>query len=491
MAVASGGRVMSVLVSGVLACGGLAAAQSPPKLRALIFSGRNNHDWRSTTPFLKQALTDSGRFDVRVTGEPAGATAATLASYDVLVLDYCGPRWGEATETAVEDFLRSGKGMVVVHAASYPFGDAEILGDSMTRTGRYEPPWMEYRKMVGAWWSRKEPPITGHGQRHTFEVRFTRPDHPIAAGLGAGFPATDELYHNFRMMPDVEILATAFDDNKYGGTGKDEPVLWTVRYGKGRVFHTALGHNVAAMQAPGFIATLARGTEWAATGAVTLPARAEPARPKTRLLVVTGGHGYETSFYTLFEGYPDLAWDHAMTSRTAFRKDFRERYDVLLLYNLEQGPGEAERGNLRSFVESGKGVVILHHAIASYGDWPWWYKEVAGGKYALKNDKEMAPSTFKHGLEVPVQQVMRHPIVNPIGPMYIRDELYKGVWISRDVKTLLATGHPDADGPLAWISPYERARVVTILLGHDRAAHTHAAFRALVKNAIDWCAGRK
>ena len=227
-------------------------AAQPAKLRALIYSGRNNHDWRTTTPFLKKILLDTGRFDVRVNEEPAGNSDATLAPYDVLVLDYCGARWGEAAEKAVERFVASGKGLVVFHAASYPFGNAPILGDNMTNTGKFEPPWMEYRKMAGAFWSKDEKPITGHGQRHSFKVKWTRPDHPVARGLEESFWATDELYHSFRMMPRVEVLATAFDDAKFDGTGKDEPILWTVRYGKGRVFQHALGHNVAALQETGF-----------------------------------------------------------------------------------------------------------------------------------------------------------------------------------------------------------------------------------------------
>jgi len=82
------------------------------KLRVLLLSGRNNHDWRTTTPFLRQLLVDTGRFDVRVVEEPAGLTAQTLAVYDLVVSDYCGPRWGAATEQALVDFVRAGKGLV-------------------------------------------------------------------------------------------------------------------------------------------------------------------------------------------------------------------------------------------------------------------------------------------------------------------------------------------------------------------------------------------
>jgi uncharacterized protein len=239
-------------------------------VRVLIFSGQNNHDWRSTTPFLKQILLTTGRFDVRVIEEPMGVSSATLASYDVLVLDYMGPRWGAGTERAVVDFVRSGKGLVAVHGASYAFTGLEILGDGHTRTGRFEPPWPEYLEMVGGYWA-KEEPATGHGRLHSFKVRFSDPSHPIAQGLGDSFIATDELYHHLRLRPEARILARAFSDPETGGTGKEEPILWTVHHGKGRVFYTALGHDVAAMQEPGFVTTFARGAEWAATGKVTLP----------------------------------------------------------------------------------------------------------------------------------------------------------------------------------------------------------------------------
>ena len=71
------------------------------------------------------------------------------------------------------------------------------------------------------------------------------------------------------------MLATAWSDPKTNGTGKHEPLLFAISFGKGRVFHTALGHNngqdLTSQKCVGFITTLLRGTEWAATGKVTLP----------------------------------------------------------------------------------------------------------------------------------------------------------------------------------------------------------------------------
>lgn len=461
-------------------CLPLAAQQKP--IRALIFSGHNNHEWRETTPLLRKQLQDSGRFEVRVNETPAGSTAATLSGFDLLVLDYCGPRWGEPTEKAVEEFVRLGKGIVVFHAASYPFGIREVLGEHMTRTGKYEPPWKEYWKIVGAHWT--ENPRTGHGRRRTFTVKYVDRAHPIAQGLPGTFVACDELYRNFAFEPGIHVLATAFDDPAEGGTGKDEPILWTNRYGSGRVFHTALGHDTAAMIEPGFVESFVRGAEWAATGAVRGPVK-PAARP--RVLVVTGGHPYETSFYSLFDGFD---WRHAVSAAEAFKKDIRADYDVVALYDFTQQIPEAARGNLAAFVKSGKGVVVLHHAIADYGSWEWWYRDVVGGKYVLKPESGLPASTYKHDQELVVRPAAKHPILSGITEFHIHDETYKGMWVSPKVKVLLTTSHPLADKAVAWVSPYAGSRVAYIQLGHDHAAHEHPMYRRLIKNALRWAAAK-
>jgi type 1 glutamine amidotransferase len=227
--------------------------------RALILSGRNNHDWRTTTPYLRKLLLDTGRFDVRVNEEPVGMGRETLAAYHVVVLDYNGPRWGNTAEKALEEFVNQGGGLVAVHAASWAFSGLPVLGDNHVRTDIVEPAWPEYRRMIGGVWSLDDP-ATGHAPRHEFTVKIVDRAHPSTSGLPESFKIDDELYHNMRMQPDVHILATAFD----ASTGKDEPIIWTVAYGKGRVFHTTLGHDVRAMSTPGFVETFTRGAEWAA-----------------------------------------------------------------------------------------------------------------------------------------------------------------------------------------------------------------------------------
>ena len=267
-------------------------------IRALILTGQNNHDWRATTPLLRTLLLNTGRFEVRVNEEPTGMTSATLAPYDVVILNYNGPRLGRVAEEALENFVRSGKGLVGVHGANWAFSGLVVLAENSRPTDILESPWAEFKQMIGGVWSDK-PPASGHAPRHKFQVKFVDQKDPITAGLASEFEADDELYHNIHMASNVHILATAYDDPRntpesaaatvsetvrqsaasspargkmprldMNPTGKDEPVLWTVQYGKGRTFYTALGHDVKAMEMPGFATTFVRGVEWAGSGTV-------------------------------------------------------------------------------------------------------------------------------------------------------------------------------------------------------------------------------
>jgi len=252
----------------------LAQATSTPqksadqKIRVLVLTGNSDwsHPWQGTAPFLQGLLTNTGRFDVKLEEEVRGITADTLANYDVLVDYYYGPRWGSTTEKAVEDFISSGKGMVAIHGVLYGpfFGQA---GGTPTEPRRLEgEPWQAFIDMVGMTWDINN---IGHAKRHVFAVQWTDHESPINQGLPPTFVANDELYHKIDLKPTAHVLATAFDDpNNPGGTGKTEPAVWTVAYGKGRVMVTVLGHDLLAMTQPGFMDLLARGTEWAATGSV-------------------------------------------------------------------------------------------------------------------------------------------------------------------------------------------------------------------------------
>jgi type 1 glutamine amidotransferase len=245
------------------------------------------------------------------------------------------------------------------------------------------------------------------------------------------------------------------------------------------------------MSEVGFMTTFARGCEWAATGEVTLPATFSIFARKSdvpRVLVVTGGHDYDAEFYSLFDGRW-LTWAHATSNEEAFKNDLRDKYDVLLLYDLSRELSDKGKSNLRNFVESGKGILAVHHAIADYNSWDWWWKDVIGGRYILEGGSEPS-STYQHDVEMFIRPVDQHPITRGLGAMHFFDETYKKMWISQEVKIILETDEPTSDGPLAWISPYERSRVVYIQLGHDRHAFLHPGYRQLIRQAVEWSAGK-
>jgi hypothetical protein len=202
--------------------------------------------------------------------------------------------------------------------------------------------------------------------------------------------------------------------------------------------------------------------------------------------VVTGGHDHSPSFYSLFDS--PLFRVRVNPHPAAFARDLRNSCDVLVLYDLIQELSKEKKQNLRAFVEAGKGLVLLHHAIADFNSWEWWWREVMGGRYLLEADGAQPASTFLHDVDIEAKPAMEHPVTRGVPPMLIHDETYKGMWISPKVRVLLRTDHPTSDGPLAWISPYEQSRVVYIQLGHGSEAHRHPAYRQLVQNAVAWAA---
>ncbi len=251
--------------------GAAACAAGEDRLKALILTGQTDpaHDWRVTTPLLKEILESTGRFEVRVADRVSGLTAEDLAPYDVLVLHYNGPRWAPETESAVEQFVRSGKGMISLHGVTYGALYGMVFDGRWKLSPEGDQGWTAYPRLIGATWEAEK---IGHSARHVFTVKWTDRQHPVAQGLEESFTADDELYHRLTLLPDTRILATAYSDPEKRGTGKDEPIIWWAPFGQGRVLHITLGHDPTAMRQPGFAAAFARGSEWVATGRLT-PAR--------------------------------------------------------------------------------------------------------------------------------------------------------------------------------------------------------------------------
>ena len=218
---------------------------------------------------------------------------------------------------------------------------------------------------------------------------------------------------------------------------------------------------------------------------------APKAKDAVRVLLVTGGHDHDVSFYSVLDAQDDLhvrvdSHPNAFLGTVAPGRDA----DVVVLYDMPAAMAPGQEAHLRAFVEAGGGVVSLHHAIAGRTSWRWWWEEVIGGRYLGAPEGDRPASTYKHDVELTVRVAAEHPVTAGLTDFRILDETYKGMWISPKVTVLLTTDEATSDGPVAWVSPFPTARVVTIQLGHGREAHLHPSYRRLVRNAVLWAARR-
>ena len=280
-------RIFNVLIVLTVICISVYAQSNEP-VKTLIVTGQNNHIWTTSNVAIKQILENSGLFKVDVAISPAkdedmSSFKPDFSAYKLVVLDYNGDRWPEATDKAFMDYVNNGGGVVIYHAADNAFRQ-----------------WLEFNKILGfgGWEGRNETdgpyiyvkegelfydkstgPGGSHGKQHEYTVNCFNPNHPITKGLPAKWRhAQDELYDRMRGPGIVkDALYWAYSDPSTGGSDRNELTMFTVDYGKARIFHTTLGHagnsleDNIAMQCTGFQVTLLRGAEWAATGKVTQP----------------------------------------------------------------------------------------------------------------------------------------------------------------------------------------------------------------------------
>jgi catechol 2,3-dioxygenase-like lactoylglutathione lyase family enzyme/type 1 glutamine amidotransferase len=274
-------RLACVLISAIVFSSIASTANSP--IQVLLLDGQSGgpyHNWKLTTPILKKELEDTGLFKVTVLTAPPSDGDFTsfhpeVDKYQVIVSNLDSPSWPENLRGQLEQYIRNGGGLVTVHAADNAFPDWPAYNEMIGIGG-----WRGRTEKAGPMWYFKEgklisdpsPGSAGsHGMRRPFQVTAREPEHPILKGLPpVWMHAPDELYATLRGPgKNMTILATAHSEPQNAGTGHDEPILMALNYGKGRVFHTVLGHDATALGCVGFISTFQRGTEWAATGNVT------------------------------------------------------------------------------------------------------------------------------------------------------------------------------------------------------------------------------
>jgi hypothetical protein len=253
--------------------------------RVMILDGESGgpyHDWRRVTQALQLMLEETKLFTVTVvTAPPAGGDFAAFrpdfGAHAAIVLNYDAPdgRWPDELKTSFERYVAGGGGVVAVHATDNAFPGWTAWTEMMGVGG-----WRGRTEQSGPFWYYQDGKIVSdaspgragsHGRRVPFQVDVREPNHPIMQGLPrVWMHQGDELYARLRGPGrNMTVLATAYSDPANAGSGRHEPQVMVLDYGKGRVFHTAMGHDVAALSSVDFVVTFQRGTEWAATGKVT------------------------------------------------------------------------------------------------------------------------------------------------------------------------------------------------------------------------------
>jgi type 1 glutamine amidotransferase len=246
--------------------------------RAILIDGPalDGSDWRRQTAALKSILESNGLFQVEIV-TASGEFEAAFEKYKLVILNYGADRWPMNTLASLEKYLTSGGGMVALPGADSAFpGWPEfnvMLGVTAgsNRDQRAGPFW--FYKDGNVAYDTTAPGVAGRAipPDKPFLVTIRNTEHPVTKGLPLEWMhVADELEGNLRGPgKGMTLLATAFSDATKGGTGRHEPQIVAIFYGKGRIFHSILGRTPEALECAGLQTMLQRGAEWAATGKVT------------------------------------------------------------------------------------------------------------------------------------------------------------------------------------------------------------------------------
>jgi type 1 glutamine amidotransferase len=213
-----------------------------------------------------------------------------------------------------------------------------------------------------------------------------------------------------------------------------------------------------------------------------------------RVLVVTGGHGYnKTTFIEMLSALgPEITFEIAELPKAydMFLPENRDKYDVVMLYHMYQNITNEQKKSFSSCIAGGKPLVVLHHSICAYDDWEEYFR-IAGGKYFHKattfEGKDYSPSSYKHDLKFMVHVVnKKHPVTKGITDFEIFDETYDDFYVAPGVTPLLTTNEPSSTPVIGWVHQYGKARVATLQSGHDTPTFQLETYRKLLKQSIKW-----
>jgi type 1 glutamine amidotransferase len=216
---------------------------------------------------------------------------------------------------------------------------------------------------------------------------------------------------------------------------------------------------------------------------------------KVRVLLITGGHDFEKEpFFKLFKENPEITFqavEHP-DAQKMFSAQAATSYDVIVMYDFNQKISDEDKGNFVARLKDGKGLVVLHHAIATYPDWAEYWK-ILGARYYLQKTNvdgvEKARSAYKHGMHFTIRVAdPEHPVTRGVKDYEIHDETYKWFDVAKECHPLLTTQEPESNPVIAWAKTYEKARVVYMQSGHDHFAYENPNFQQVLRQAIRWTA---
>ena len=454
------------------------------------------HKWQETAPVLAELLRKDPRLKVDVVETPAFLASPRLSDYDAVVLHFMNwesPDPGEQARQNLVHFVSEGGGMVLVHFACGAFQG-----------------WSEFEKLAGRVY---DPKLRGHDPHGSFQVVPTAVDHPITRGMQP-FETVDELYTCLAGNTPIEIVAQA----KSKVDGKDYPIGFVLNYGKGRVFHSVLGHDVKAFAAPGVGELFRRATAWSAglTPVRNVPVRASvetqhlaspggvTASKKIAFLAGKSSHGEDIHGWEKDAEFVKQCLLHA-TNIGPVQIDIYtggwpsdpaalDDVDAIIFFadgrDLHPLKEPARAARIRELAKRGKGLAFLHYSIDPPEGLQEDMRRWMGGCYQVG----LSQNPVNVVKVSPVEN--GHPISRGCRSYIAEDEWYFDIGFRPNDPNVvpIMTGKLPPRNPqdkvLAWA--YTRSdggRGFGFTGGHTDKNWHMEPFRKLVLNAVLWVAG--